>query len=390
MSVNNELINCISAFLEGKTVQPELSGNEWLELIRKAEEQKLLPMVFEAAGASMPESLKASVRARTRLLVARQTQRTQEFLRVYKSLSEANIRPLVVKGIVCRTVWAKPEHRNSSDEDMYISLSAYPAFHEKMLELGFNAKQPDYKNDHEERYMRDGLLIEGHWELFPQFNDSLSALNAYTAAFWSRAEVQVIDGVEMTVLEPTDHMIFLLLHAYKHFINSGVGLRQLCDIAQWSKRYELDWQRIYDAMCSAHGECLAAAMFDASARYFGMTYPPHFERADCTALLSDALNGGIYGSADMSRKHSGSMTLEAVEASGRGKKGNPLLKSLFPNRAVMETSYPWVKKSAALLPAAWAARIARYAVSRNADNSALESVKIGTERIELLKKYRVI
>lgn len=284
MSVNNELINCISAFLEGKTVQPELSGNEWLELIRKAEEQKLLPMVFEAAGASMPESLKASVRARTRLLVARQTQRTQEFLRVYKSLSEANIRPLVVKGIVCRTVWAKPEHRNSSDEDMYISLSAYPAFHEKMLELGFNAKQPDYKNDHEERYMRDGLLIEGHWELFPQFNDSLSALNAYTAAFWSRAEVQVIDGVEMTVLEPTDHMIFLLLHAYKHFINSGVGLRQLCDIAQWSKRYELDWQRIYDAMCSAHGECLAAAMFDAGARYFGMTYPPHFERADCTAL----------------------------------------------------------------------------------------------------------
>lgn len=388
--INNELINCISAFLDDKTVQPELTDGEWLELIRKAEEQKLLPMVCEAAGTAMPESLRASVRARTKLLVAQQTRRTQEFLSVYRSLSEANMHPLVVKGIVCRTVWARPEHRSSSDEDMYIPLQDYPAFHEKMLQLGFKAKQPDYKNDHEERYTRAGLLIEGHWELFPLFNDSLSALNAYTSELWDRAERRKIEGVEMTVLEPTDHMIYLLLHAYKHFVNSGVGLRQLCDIAQWSKHYELDWQRIYDALRCARGECLAAAMFEAGERYFGMTYPPFFERTDCTALLNDALDGGIYGSADMSRKHSGSMTLEAVEASGKGKKGNPLLKSLFPNRSIMETSYPWVKKSAALLPAAWAARIARYAVSRNEDNSALESVKIGTERIELLREYKII
>lgn len=143
-------------------------------------------------------------------------------------------------------------------------------------------------------------------------------------------------------------------------------------------------------MRSVHGECFAAAVFDAGERYFGMEYPPHFERADCTALTNDALDGGIYGTSDMSRKHSGSMTLEAVDASEKGKTGRPLLRTLFPNRSVMEASYPWVKKSAALLPAAWAARIAKYAVSRGTDNSAAESVRIGNERIELMKYYKII
>ena len=92
----------------------------------------------------------------------------------------------------------------------------------------------------------------------------------------------------------------------------------------------------------------------------------------------------------MSRKHSGSMTLEAVDASEKGKTGRPLLRTLFPNRSVMEASYPWVKKSAALLPAAWTARIAKYAVSRGTDSSAAESVRIGNGLIELMKYYKII
>ena len=185
------------------------------------------------------------------------------------------------------------------------------------------------------RYIKDALLIEGHWELFPQENDALNALNAYSEGFWDRACTQTVEGVEIKTLEPTDHMIFLLLHTYKHFISSGVGVRQICDVAQWSTHYELDWQRIYEAMKSMHGEYFAAALFDAGEKYFGMTFPEGWERADSTELLNDALDGGIYGSSDMSRKHSGSITLGAVESAHNEKKGVPLMNALFPNRAVM-------------------------------------------------------
>ena len=388
--INEVLLNCISAFLRGEKLTSELSDAEWQELIDKSAQQKVIPMVYEALGDNMPEDIKRSCKAATMYNVAAQLKRNSEFLSAYKDLTAAGITPLVVKGIICRSVYDKPEYRSSADEDLFVPLEQYPAFHEKMLELGFKANEPDYKNAHEERYMRDCLLAEGHWELFPQENDALNALNAYSKSFWARACTQTVERVEMKVLEPTDHMIFLLLHTYKHFISSGVGVRQICDIAQWAKHYELNWTSIREAMKSMHGEYFAAALFDAGEKYFGMTFPEGWERADSTELLNDALDGGIYGSVDMSRKHSGSITLGAVESAHNEKKGIPLMSAIFPNRAVMEMSYPWVKKSGALLPVAWGARIIRYLGERGNNNTAAESMKIGSERLELLKKYRII
>lgn len=388
--INEVLLNCISAYLKREKMTAELSDVQWQELIEKAAQQKAIPMVYESLGDEMPESIKKVCKSTVLYTVAGQMQRTTAFLEVYKEFAAVGITPLVVKGIICRSVYEKPEYRVSADEDLYVPLEQYPAFHEKMLELGFKTKEPDYKNAHEERYIRGALLIEGHWELFPQENDALNALNAYSEGFWARSCTQTFEGVELKTLEPTDHMIFLLFHTYKHFVNSGVGVRQICDIAQWSTHYELDWKRIRDAMKSMRGECFAAALFDAGEKYFGMKFPDGWERTDSTALLNDSLSGGIYGSNDMSRKHSGSITLSAVESAHNEKKSVPLAKTLFPNRAVMEMSYPWVKKSGALLPAAWCVRIIRYIGERGNNNTAAESLKIGAERIELLKEYRII
>ena len=387
---NQLLLNCISAFLKGEKLSAELNGDEWRELIQKAEQQKALPVIYETIGDKMPDHLKKACKTKVLYTVAGQTQRTAEFLNVYRELTNAKIMPVVVKGIICRSIYEKPEYRVSADEDLYITIEQYPAFHEKMLELGFKTKEPDYNNAHEERYVLNNLLIEGHWELFPQENDALNVLNTLTADFLSRAQMQTIEGVEIKTLEPTDHMIFLLLHSYKHFISSGVGIRQICDIAQWSKHYELDWQRIHEAMQLTHGERFAAAIFDAGEKYFGMTFPSGWECADSGALLEDALDGGIYGTSSMNRQHSGSITLSVVESAHREKRSTPLIKTLFPNRAVMEMSYPWVKKSAILLPAAWCARIVKYIGQQGSGNSASESLKIGSERIELLKQYKII
>lgn len=389
MTTDELLLNCISAFLKGEKLTPP-EDTDWQELIQKAAAQKIVPFLYEALGASMPENVKNAVKSSAVSTVALQTKRTAEFLKTYKELNEAGIYPLVVKGIVCRSAYDKPEFRASGDEDVYVPLEDYPAFHEKMLELGYASKKPDYKNAHEERYTRNGLLIEGHWELFPQENDALNALNVLADGFWDRAETQSVNGVGIKTLEPTDHMIFLLLHTYKHFINSGVGVRQLCDVALWSNRYELDWERIREAMRMINGECFAGAVFDAGGKYFGMTCPESWERADSAALIEDALNGGIYGTASANRLHSGSITLGAVENAHKNKKSIPLVKALFPNRAVMEMSYPWVKKSGALLPAAWAVRILRYVGEIGQHNSASESIKIGAKRMELLKQYKII
>lgn len=387
MTVNEAFLIAVSAFLRGENAELKLSVSDWRHLISLSEEQKLLPAVFDAAGKSAPTEIYAEAKRRTRQLVADQIRRTEEFKKAYTELRALGFSPLVVKGIVCRSVYEKPDMRPSSDEDLYV-CGDYERFHEAMLGIGFAAQTPDLENGHEERYTRNGLLIEGHWELFPKTNSVLFSFNDLTDDFWQRARTVTVDGMSLLTLEPTDHFVFLLLHTFKHFVNSGVGIRQLCDVAQWAKAYEIDYDRVHTVAQFAGAERLCAAIFDAGARYFGMSFPDTWERVDSSPLIADALSGGIYGSSDMDRKHSGSMTLGALEASRNGSGKAPLLQAVFPNRKVMELSYPWVKKTALLLPAAWTARAVRYAFRR--DRSAAESIKLGNERIELLRHYGVI
>ena len=109
-------------------------------------------------------------------------------------------------------------------------------------------------------------------------------------------------------------------------------------------------------------------------------------------MLSDLLDSGVYGDATMSRKHSSTMTLSAVTADKQGKKGKrSILRTLFPKRDALVGRYPYLKNKPYLLPVAWASRIIGYARRRGkqSDNTA-ESLRIASERIELMRKYGII
>ena len=392
MHPDEVLIQCLSAYCNNDSLTVNISEESfWHTLLNLSDEQKLTPVVYDVLHNSMPPGISDLFRQTAIIQTAHQTAHTAEFLLVYAKLKSAGFDPVVVKGVISRMTYDKPDLRISSDEDIYIPVSSYLQFHETMKNLGFTTSdQPDLKNAHEERYLRNDLIIEGHWEFFPQDHDVLNSLNTLSEKFWQRSQIIEVGRVPLRTLEPTDHMTFLLLHAFKHFISSGFGIRQISDIAQWSKAYKIDWPRVHGILKSVHGEYFAGALFGIGEQYFGMSFPIGWERSDYTLLLNDALSAGIYGSSTMSRKHSSTMTLGAVESGFRGDRRISLLPSLFPNRAVMETSFPWVKKSGLLLPAAWSIRIFRYLKENRTDNSASESIRIGKERTEMLKFYKIL
>lgn len=96
----------------------------------------------------------------------------------------------------------------------------------------------------------------------------------------------------------------------------------------------------------------------------------------------------------MSRKHSSSMTLSAVAAQKRGRKaGNGVLRALFPSASGLSGRYPYLKERPYLLPVAWTDRILKYrkeTAAGKGNNSAAASIKIGNERLALLRKYAII
>lgn len=407
MTVSEALLNCISAALDGRECALTLAPDDWTALLRLAGEQKLLPLVYAAVRgtpgfAAAPEAVRAAARRQTMREAAAQTVHTEAFLRLYQALRAEGLAPVVVKGIVCRALYPQPELRPSSDEDLYLTAAEMPRFHAVLLRAGFVLTEPerDYRTAHEARYVHPdtGLVVEGHWALFPTEYAVYAALNVQLPDLMQRAQDWESGGVTLRVPDACDHLIFLLLHAFKHFISSGVGVRQLCDIALWMRRFgaQIDWQRVRAALRATHSEGFAAAVIDAGVHWFGLEraaahIPPDWETLESAALLADALSGGVYGSADSTRRHSCTITIHAADRAHRGGTGRAsLCAALFPGREVMAGWYPYVARCPALLPAAWAQRIWRYMRTRGKHTGAQDSLRVGAQRVELLRQYRVL
>lgn len=371
---------------------------DWPAVFALAGQQKLLPIVFEAVrkmpAAAENAALFAAVKQQVIAQVLHQTMRTSEFAGLYQKLRAAGLHPIVVKGQLCSRLYPLKDHRISADDDLYISDAEFMACHEQLLENGLTTDTPtdELATADEVSYTKNGcpLYIELHRHLFDSSEDAHDELNRFFT------DIQATEIDALLAMPPHEHLLYLLLHAYKHFVRSGIGLRQFCDIGLWARAYhnEIDWHRLHDQCESVHAATFAAAAFRIARDYLGIEFDlpaPWSDAVDAEPLLHDSLCGGVYGSNDLTRLHSSTVTLNAVKASRTGEKSS-VLRTVFPKREYLERRYPYLKKHPYLLPVAWIQRIAHYAGEKKigADSSASGSIKLAKERIELMKLYGVM
>ena len=371
---------------------------DWPAIFTLANQQKLLPILFEAVRKTPAAEENAALFAVTKQQVIgqvlNQTVRSAEFSDLYHKLRSAGLHPIVVKGQLCSRLYPLKDHRISADDDLYIPDAEFMACHEQLLANGLRTDTPadELSTADEVSYTKNGspLYIELHRHLFDSAEDAHDELNH----FFADLKPVEIDG--FLAIPPHEHLLYLILHAYKHFVRSGIGLRQFCDIGLWARAYhdEIDWQILHDQCASVHAATFAAAAFRIAKDYLGIEFDlpaPWSEAVDVEPLLHDSLCGGVYGSNDLTRLHSSTVTLNAVKASRTGEKSS-VLRTVFPKREYLEQRYPYLKKRPYLLPVAWVQRLAHYASEKQsgAGNSASGSIKLAKERIELMKRYGIM
>ena len=433
--------------LSENTEFSDISPQEWGEIFQLAEKHKTLPLIYESSyqfltgtAGQIPGIDRIKLRVRQKVL--QQAVKTDEFLRLNRFLQENGIRPLVVKGIVCRNLYPMPDHRESADEDLLVFPEQFERCHELLLEWGMqtSASDAERKASYEVPYRKQGspLYIELHKSLFPAESDAYGDWNQFFEGVHERAAAEQIQGNIVYTFSCTDHFFYLICHAFKHFLHSGFGIRQVCDIIRYASVYgqKIDWYKICDNCKKIRAVKFVASIIKIGVNY--LNFRP--DEANCPAcftklevdeqpMLEDLLAGGVYGTADLNRQHSSNMTLDAVAeqkktapgalgvASGKkavpgtaaekkaapgapgaaaGKKRNRtaqnVWRTVFPAAKKLEGRYPFLRKYPWLLPAAWVDRLLRYRKETAADktNSAAEAVKIGNQRIELLRMYDVI
>ena len=412
--VQAELLHIMEAFMEGKTeyeLPDTIDGKEIEELYRLSAVHKIASIVYEmiwrAPQLSGEESALLAMRWKQMALrdVMMQVQRTEGFLRLYRRLCDNGLKPLVVKGIVCRNLYAKPDYRVSGDEDVLLRPEEFEACDRIMREEGFQRKElPAEGLPHEVPYLnsKNGVYIELHLSLFPEESGAYGHLNREFVGVHDRCICEKIQGTKVWTLHPTDHLYYLICHSFKHFLHSGFGIRQVSDIMMLAKHYgeQIDWAYIAGRLKELRMDMFFCGLLQIGERYLGMsgkeigisdeiTWPG----TDCSALLMDLLDSGIFGDSSMERKHSSNMTLAAVK---KGKKDTvaSLGSSLFPPISYMKRGYPWLERYPWLLPTAWIMRCIQY-LKRGKHGSRLgneeeNSVEIGMNRVELLRQYHII
>lgn len=395
-ATERQFLHIAKAAVSGGEVTAE--SVDWPAVFALAGQQKLLPIVFEAArkapAAVENAALFAAVKQQVIAQVLHQTMRASEFADLYRKLRAAGLHPIVVKGQLCSRLYPLRDHRISADDDLYISDAEFMACHRQLLANGLTTDTPvdELATADEVPYTKDGspLYIELHRHLFDSSEDTHDELNHFFA------DLKPIEVDGFLTMPPHEHLLYLILHAYKHFVRSGIGLRQFCDIGLWARAYhaEIDWQRLHDQCSSVHAATFAAAAFRMARDYLCIDFDlpaPWDGSIDVEPLLHDSLCGGVYGSNDLTSLHSSTVTLNAVKASWTGEKSG-VLRTVFPKRAYLERRYPYLKKRPYLLPVAWVQRLVHYASEKKsgADSSTSGSIKLAKECSELMKLYGVM
>ena len=407
-SVQIEFLKILEGFLHGKMYQFPQDFTGLTELYQMSSVHKVTAAVYEQIYKDVllkqNENLEIAQMFKKNTIheVVLQAKKTEGFLQIYRTLNEQGVHPLVVKGIICRKLYEKPDYRISADEDILLRKEEFTRCDAILLSEGFRRESLDPEHlPHEISYLhpQSGVYIEVHFTLFPEASGAYGHLNREFQDVFAHSICESVQGTEIRTLCPTEHIFYLICHSFKHFLHSGVGIRQVCDMVMMAEYYggQIDWKQIERRLKRLHMDSFWAGLAEIGRRWLGFdwekaSYRQSIQKADVgpEELLLDLLDSGIYGNSSGERKHSSNITLAAAEK-GRKDTAASLKESLFPSVSYMRKKYHWLKRYPILLPAAWLVRLMKYLLQRSKkENSIPSELEIGMGRVELLKKYRII
>lgn len=385
-----------------------IDTNLWEEVYDISQKQQLAPLIYQQifgdkSFRNSDMSFQNYWKMDTLNQAGNQARKSALFLIVSDQMRQRGLTPLVVKGIVCRNLYQDPDLRTSNDEDLYIPRQQFKEMDQFLLDQGFVREELiEGKLYQEIPYQNpaNGLYFELHMDLFSKESGAYGHLNELFEDAFDTCIEEEIQGSKVLTLDVRQHFLYLVCHSLKHFLHSGFGIRQACDMIMFAKKYhdQFDWDEMRKIMREYHMETFTMNVLDIGVSYLGITWEelglskPADIEIDCTPLLDDMLDGGIFGQNDRNRVHSANITLNAAENESANA-ATGILASLFPEAEYIRSNYPYARKYSFLLPVAYIHRIVRYLTEhkgKKTDTGEKSSAQIGMERVKLLEKYKIV
>lgn len=385
------IIKNLNYSLRGKKMDIPLNTNiNWNEVIEECRQHQISSLVYSGISKESLKNIDKNIldkwKRETFMSGVYQINHIKQISNVLNILNTNNIPVIVLKGLVVRDLYPKSELRTMGDADILV--------HEKDLDNVVNIlKEEGYiehgRNVFHIEFSRGNSHIEVHWTLANE--EMFNGIAEFKDETWERAiEVKVGESKPLSMCDE-DLLLYCCIHMAKHFINSGFGIRQVCDVLLLvEKRGQyIDWDSFVTRIKRSGVYKFTKSIFSICNRLFEMRIPnelkefTEFDNVYLEELIDAIWKNGVHG-----KKNKVGIIARNLIKEEKSKNNNwigIIKKIYFPTGKSLSERYSYAKNNKALLPVAWIHRLLN-AIFRN-DYSLWDKIRLFVQGSSISKRH---
>ena len=240
----------------------ELTSEDVNELIRLASFQGTGPLVYDQLlkqkNIDIPADLCMQMKQQCMGSMMQQQVMVPLLKQAWKALTDADIHPVLLKGFGLAQYYPQPYLRQWGDMDVYVGQANYHKGCKVLRDTFPNAIHTIEESEEHKHYNFEfgNAVIEMHRVsmTFYHFMDRRYYECLEAECLTADGPKFEIEGLSVTLPEETFNVFFVFLHAWHHFSETGMSMKQLCDIAVMlhAKRDTLDSKRLQEMLTQLH------------------------------------------------------------------------------------------------------------------------------------------
>ena len=333
-----------------------MNGLDWSLIMHWAKIHGLEGIIYYQCCNDMPVDIRTSFEKSLGATIFYYKKREAVLKHIKEEFEHRNISFITFKGIEVSRCYPVPQLRTMGDLDILVHEDEKKIAGKALEAMGFTALEtpPDF----EWVYSYEGMIFELHHNLIYKKETTIKQHEVFFNNCW---EYVVGDRLDWNF-----HLLFILEHLRKHFMNNGVGIRMFLDIAAVIRsKSDLNWLWIENKLSELNLLRFAKVCFALIESWFGIMAPIKYETLDMAMLeqiTSNIFSNGVFGFNNINNQYNGTTNFFiSSKKSGFVKRVNLFIKLMFPSYRTMANSpyYSFVKDRIWLLPIAWGYRILR-------------------------------
>ena len=353
---------------------------DWNIIHDYARKHQVSGIVYTQAKDYMSVETMNVFRQETMAALYHATQRDNDFLSVTKELNVNNIPHFVVKGPAVAELYPVPKLRAMGDIDLVIKHEDREKCHNIIINSGY--KCISKQDDREWQYYKNNVELELHDRLVYDEAVNEKGQDAFFNDCWKYAREGKLDW--------NFHLLFLIFHLRKHFMNSGVGFRMFMDLAVVAVKMHIDWTGIQDNLKNTGMLEFAKKCYGFIELWFGIRTPikEKIESLFFEEATQKIFKDGVFGFDNYENRTN--VTANILRNSKHPKLSlfHLYVKELFPSWKLLSgtSAYNYLNNSKLLLPIAWIHRLCRN-VGKRKSKLMIASMNDYDKRMTWLEKW---